>query len=174
MTPQKPTVGREKCTQQRELREPQRRSQSNTTHRKGGALHSDRGRADIITQVLASDFCSAEYWTECLILLLFIRCDLGFYENIPLCTKRLPAASQFWSITRYFIIPFVTAQSETRCRFPAANCLLSAESQPAPSKRALCPLDAYIPSLSSSTAVSLLSLCSADDTLDFQIMTSCC
>lgn len=49
---------------------------------------------------------------------------------------------------------------------PATYSLLSAQSEPAPSKRALCALDAYLPSLSSSTAVSFLSPRTADDTVD--------
>lgn len=95
MTSQKPRVGREKCVQQRELREPQRLSQSNTTRRRGGALHSDRGRADVTTQVLASDFCSIEYWTECLVLLLFVRCDLGFIRTYPDVQKGSQQLSSF-------------------------------------------------------------------------------
>lgn len=66
-----------------------------------------------------------------------------------------------------FILRFVTVQSEPRCRFPAAHCLLPAESEPSPSERALRPLDAYIPSLVSTTAVRLLSLCTSDDTWVF-------
>ncbi|KAM9359559.1 protein moonraker [Symphorus nematophorus] len=41
-------AGLESLVQQRELRELQRRTQTNTSRRKGGALHSERSKADII------------------------------------------------------------------------------------------------------------------------------
>lgn len=52
-----------------------------------------------------------------------------------------------------------TTEPDPRRRFQTADRLLSAPSEPAASERALCALDTYVPSLSSSTAVSLLSLC---------------
>lgn len=61
MTSQKLRAGRERLAQQRELRELQRRPQTNTTHRKGGALHSEGSRADIIMKVLAFGFYNLEY-----------------------------------------------------------------------------------------------------------------
>lgn len=45
-------AGLESLAQQRELRELQRRAQTNTTCRKGRAMHSERSKADIIMKVL--------------------------------------------------------------------------------------------------------------------------
>lgn len=46
-------AGLESLAQQRELRELQRRPQKNTVCRKGGALHSERSKADFIMKVVA-------------------------------------------------------------------------------------------------------------------------
>lgn len=46
-------AGLESLAQQRELRELQGRPQTNTTRRKGGAVHSERSKADIVMKVLA-------------------------------------------------------------------------------------------------------------------------
>lgn len=46
-------AGLESLAQQRELRELQGRPQTNTACRKGGALHSERSKADTAMKVLA-------------------------------------------------------------------------------------------------------------------------
>lgn len=50
-------------------------------------------------------------------------------------------------------------QSEPRCRFPAAHCLFSAESEPGPSEGPLRPLGARVSSRLSTAQVRLTSLC---------------
>ncbi|KAM8768271.1 protein moonraker isoform 2-T2 [Acanthopagrus schlegelii] len=49
-------AGLESLVQQRELRELQRRAQTNTTRRKGGAPHSGRNKADIIMKIKDAGF----------------------------------------------------------------------------------------------------------------------
>ncbi|XP_073336831.1 protein moonraker isoform X2 [Pagrus major] len=49
-------AGLESLAQQRELRELQRRAQTNTTRRKGGAPHSGRNKADIIMKIKDAGF----------------------------------------------------------------------------------------------------------------------
>lgn len=61
-------AGLERLAQQRELRELQRRPQTNTTRSKGGALNSERSRADIIMKVFAFDFYNVEYYIEYVVL----------------------------------------------------------------------------------------------------------
>lgn len=66
-------AGLERLAQQRELRELQRRPQTNTTRNKGGALNSEGSRADIIMKVFAFDFYNVEYYIEYVVLYIVLE-----------------------------------------------------------------------------------------------------
>lgn len=151
------------------------RPKSVSAHKKGGAVRSVASRTGV--KALLSDFDYIQRRTNlvtawCIFShhVYFITIGYELWEkHFSFCAEpwalnlsSLDFMSHWishclfkWMKTISFLLSFPFAQLEPKCGFPAAHCLLSAQSEPGPSEGAVRPLGTCVTSLLSTAEVRL-------------------